>query len=101
MSLEKRLRVVKLNPQNSYFNVAIDEAILELVKEGKVPPTIVFTEWTPTISVGYSQDVGKDVDLNALKKHNATLVIVTHDESIANTANRIVTLKDGQILSHK
>ena len=34
-------------------------------------------------------------------QHNATLVIVTHDESIANTANRIVTLKDGQILSHK
>ena len=72
--MEKRLRVVKLNPQNSYFNVALDEALLGLVKEGKVPPTIVFTEWTPTISVGYSQDVGKDVDLNALKKHNATLV---------------------------
>lgn len=33
--------------------------------------------------------------------HNATLVIVTHDESIANTANRIVSLKDGQILTHK
>lgn len=70
----RSLRTVRLNPQDSYFNVALDEALLELVKEGRIPPTIVFTEWTPTISVGFSQDVNKDVDLDALNKHNATLV---------------------------
>ena len=77
MSLEnnvRSLRTVRLNQQDSYFNVALDEALLELIKEGRIPPTIVFTEWTPTISVGFSQDVKKDVDLEALRKHNATLV---------------------------
>ncbi len=70
----RSLRTVRLNQQDSYFNVALDEALLELIKEGRIPPTIVFTEWTPTISVGFSQDVKKDVDLEALRKHNATLV---------------------------
>ncbi len=74
MSLERIIRVVNLEQQNSYFNVALDEALIELVKEELVLPTLVFTEWSPTISVGYSQDVHKDVDLGALKKHNVTLV---------------------------
>lgn len=33
------------------------------------------------------------------KKYNQTLVLITHDERIAKMADRVVTIKDGEILS--
>lgn len=66
-------KVIKLSQYDSYFNVAIDEALLDLMNHN-TRPTLVTTEWFPTISVGYSQDVNKDVDLEACKKYNTTLV---------------------------
>ncbi len=34
------------------------------------------------------------------EKHGATVVIVTHDENIAKTADRIIYLKDGSVVKH-
>lgn len=33
------------------------------------------------------------------KKYNQTLVIITHDEKIARMADRVITIKDGEILN--
>ena len=32
-----------------------------------------------------------------MKKYNQTLVIITHDLNIANIADRIITIEDGEI----
>jgi lipoate-protein ligase A len=46
-------------------NMAIDEAIMHLHSQGKVPPTLRFYGWNPaTLSIGYFQKVQKEVDLN-------------------------------------
>jgi putative ABC transport system ATP-binding protein len=33
------------------------------------------------------------------RQHNVTLVLVTHDASLANQAQRQIVLKDGRVLS--
>src|SRR5690606_1389524 len=40
-----------------------------------------------------------DLMLDLHKKHRMTLLLVTHDESIAATAERQIVLSDGRILS--
>ncbi len=72
MSLdEKVLRVVKLDHCDSYFNTALDESILRLTEKNISLPSIIFTKWEPTVSIGRTQDLEKDVDLEAAKKYGA------------------------------
>ncbi|MBC7223673.1 MAG: lipoate--protein ligase family protein [Anaerolineae bacterium] len=45
-------------------NMAVDEAILEAVASGKVPPTLRFYTWEPPcLSLGYAQSPEQEVDL--------------------------------------
>ncbi|MCE4956096.1 lipoate--protein ligase family protein [Macrococcoides caseolyticum] len=47
-----------------YFNMALDEALLNFVSEGKLPPVIRFYGWNPaTLSIGYFQKLEKEIDL--------------------------------------
>ncbi len=51
------------------MNMAIDEAIMRMVAEGKSEPTIRFYGWEPpTLSIGYHQKVASEVDLAELEK---------------------------------
>lgn len=36
---------------------------------------------------------------HANSEYNQTVILVTHDESIANEANRVITINDGKIVS--
>jgi lipoyl(octanoyl) transferase len=57
------------------FNMALDEALLDWHSEGKIPPVIRFYGWNPpTLSIGYFQKVEKEIDLDAVKKHNLGFV---------------------------
>lgn len=57
------------------FNMALDEALLDWHSEGKFPPVIRFYGWNPpTLSIGYFQKVDKEVDLDAVKKHQLGFV---------------------------
>jgi lipoate-protein ligase A len=57
------------------FNMALDEALLNWHSEGKIPPTIRFYGWNPpTLSIGYFQKVGREIDLEAVKKHGLGFV---------------------------
>lgn len=67
-------RVLKFEESESEFNVALDRAILKEVNDGKSPPTIVFTKWKPTVSLGRSQSYALDVDEEACKRHSVTIV---------------------------
>ena len=35
---------------------------------------------------------------NQVRKHNQTLIMVTHDQTLAQFADRIVTIQDGNII---
>ena len=52
-----------------YFNMALDEALLNLVSENKLKPIIRFYGWSPkTLSVGYFQKLNKEIDLEKVKQ---------------------------------
>ena len=57
----------KLSPAE---NMATDDAIFELIQEGKSQPLIRFYDWNPpTLSLGYHQNAGKEVDFKLLEKY--------------------------------
>jgi lipoate-protein ligase A len=59
-------RVIIHRPADGAMNMAIDEAITEGVRDGRVPPTLRFYAWEPAcLSLGYAQPVS-DVDFSCL-----------------------------------
>lgn len=61
-------------PQNGAMNMAVDQAIMEAVGKGEVPPTLRFYAWSPAcLSLGYNQKSG-DVDRMRLKQFGWDLV---------------------------
>lgn len=57
------------------FNMALDEALLDWHSAGEIPPVVRFYEWNPaTLSIGYFQNVEKEIDLEQLKAHNLGFV---------------------------
>ncbi|WP_335872793.1 lipoate--protein ligase family protein [Bacillus sp. 2205SS5-2] len=58
-----------------YFNMALDEALLDWHSEGMIPPTIRFYGWNPaTLSIGYFQKIEREINLEMVKKHNLGFV---------------------------
>ena len=51
------------------FNMALDEALLELHSRGEIGPVLRFYEWEPaTLSIGYFQRIEKDIDMEKVKE---------------------------------
>ena len=40
-----------------------------------------------------------DIDEHIVEKYHQTIIIITHDNNIAKLANRVITIKDGKIIS--
>ena len=40
-----------------------------------------------------------DIDEYIVEKYHQTIIIITHDNNIAKLANRVITIKDGKIIS--
>ena len=58
-------RLLKTGLADGATNMAIDEAILWAVAEGKSPPTLRLYGWEPPcLSIGYSQSMEGDVDVD-------------------------------------
>ncbi|MBN1933715.1 MAG: lipoate--protein ligase family protein [Anaerolineae bacterium] len=56
-------------------NMAVDEAILTAVAEGKSPPTLRFYGWQPPcVSIGYAQSMRAEIDLQACRRKGYTWV---------------------------
>lgn len=72
------------------LNMAIDEALLLLHAEGKIPPTIRFYTWSPaTLSIGYFQQAYKEIDLEKVQARGLGFVrritggrAVLHDQEL-------------------
>ncbi len=67
-------RLIKTSPAPGAWNMALDEAILQFVAEGKTLPVLRLYAWQPAcLSLGYAQPV-KDVDFQNLVEHGWELV---------------------------
>lgn len=61
---KKRWRLIKSAAYDAATNMAIDEAILLLHSQHRVPPTLRFYTWKPAaLSIGYFQRVEEEIDL--------------------------------------
>ena len=68
-------RLLPLETNNAFMNMAIDEAILTARIAGKVPNTLRFYRWQPSaVSVGKNQKPEDDVYLDACKRLGVDVV---------------------------
>ena len=67
-------RLVLSPPADGAANMAIDEAMLEAVSEGKMPSTLRLYAWEPAcLSLGYAQ-ASREVDAERLTAHGWSIV---------------------------
>jgi lipoyl(octanoyl) transferase len=60
---------INSGPQSASYNMAMDDALLELHSKGRIPPVVRFYEWSPaTLSIGYFQKAAEAVDLEKVKE---------------------------------
>ena len=65
------LRYIPYEEHTAFMNMAIDESVLEHVRQGKSPPTLRLYGWKPTaITIGFYQGVRYEVDREKCKSGN-------------------------------
>lgn len=68
-------RVMGLDVNDAYMNMAIDEAICRLRSQGKSPNTIRLYRWKPSaVSIGYFQILEQEVDVDACKRLGVDII---------------------------
>ncbi|PKM79722.1 MAG: octanoyltransferase [Firmicutes bacterium HGW-Firmicutes-14] len=68
-------RLVISGPADGAANMAVDEAIMNAVRQGIAPPTIRLYQWSPpAVSLGYFQSLEKEIDLAACKEAGVDVV---------------------------
>jgi lipoyltransferase/lipoate-protein ligase len=68
-------RLLSIETNNAYLNMAIDEAILNARSAGQVPNTLRFYRWKPSaISIGKNQNPENEVYLDACEKLGVDVV---------------------------
>ena len=64
------LRFIDLEVNDAFTNMAIDEAILLSLKEGKVSPTLRLYRWQPSaVSIGTFQGMKEEVDIQYCREN--------------------------------
>jgi len=70
-----KIRFLQTNYNPAALNMGIDEAVLQHVAEGKVPPTLRLYGWKPpAVSIGYFQGLTQEVDLDKCKEQGIDVV---------------------------
>jgi lipoate-protein ligase A len=68
-------RLLQTGHHRGFYNMGLDEALLEAVSGGKSLPVLRFYGWNPpTVSVGYFQGLEEEVDLGACKRLGVDVV---------------------------
>jgi lipoate-protein ligase A len=88
--MKMKWRYISYEIGNPYWNMAVDEAILQAHSKDLVPPTLRFYGWNPaTLSIGYFQHAKKHIDHETRKKRNFGFVrrltggrAVFHDQEL-------------------
>lgn len=66
---------INTGSKNPYYNMAMDEALLNFVSRGEIDPVIRFYTWNPaTLSIGYFQRLQKEIDIDKVKEKGNGLV---------------------------
>ncbi|MEW6548647.1 MAG: biotin/lipoate A/B protein ligase family protein [Spirochaetota bacterium] len=70
-----KIRLLETGFADAYFNMGLDEAILESVSRGDSLPTLRFYGWKPkAISIGYFQGATEELDIRACKAGGVDIV---------------------------
>ncbi|AUO11215.1 MULTISPECIES: lipoate--protein ligase family protein [Priestia] len=88
--MKAKWRFIDSNNRSPYYNMALDEALLEWHSKGEIPPTIRFYGWDPpTLSIGYFQKAEKEINFDKVKELGLGFVRrptggrgVLHDEEL-------------------
>lgn len=83
-------RLIRDSYHTGFMNMAIDEAIMIAHREGLVPPTIRFYQWSPSaVSLGYFQDLKKEINVDVCQDMGIGIVrrptggkAVLHDKEL-------------------
>jgi len=68
-------RLLELEVNDAFTNMAIDEAVATARIKGLVPNTLRFYQWKPSaVSVGRFQDVSKEVQIENCRQHGVDVV---------------------------
>ena len=66
---------INTGSKDPYYNMAMDEALLNFVSRGEIDPVVRFYTWNPaTLSVGYFQRLKKEIDIDKVKEKGFGLV---------------------------
>lgn len=66
---------LKSGKQDAFYNMALDELLMNKVRRGEIPPVIRLYEWeTPTLSIGYFQKLEKEIDTEKVHSYGYQLV---------------------------
>ncbi|MDO8281411.1 MAG: biotin/lipoate A/B protein ligase family protein [Thermodesulfovibrionia bacterium] len=67
-------RIIIQEENNAFYNMALDEAICEAVRNDLSPPTLRIYKWErPTLSLGYFQKIS-DIDMDYCRSNNYPVV---------------------------
>jgi lipoate-protein ligase A len=86
----QKWRLIENNTNNAFYNMAVDEAIMILHSQNKVPPTLRFYSWEPAaLSLGYFQKAKTDIDYQNCQDQGIDLVrrltggrAILHDQEL-------------------
>jgi len=95
-------RLLKLEVNDAFTNMAIDEAIVTALIKGLVPNTLRFYQWKPSaVSVGRFQDVSNEIQIENCRRQGVDIVrritgggTVYHDSQGEITYSVIAKEKD-------
>jgi len=95
-------RLLKAETHNAFFNMAVDDAILQARIEGKTRNTLRFYRWHPSaISIGRFQNISNEINLEDCRTHGVDVVrrvsgggAVYHDSEDEVTYSAIVKQED-------
>ncbi|WP_027308011.1 ABC transporter ATP-binding protein [Caloramator sp. ALD01] len=102
--LDEIISLLGLNERRHHLPSELSGGQQQRVSIGRAlfnkPSIILADEPTGNLDSKNSKEVMDLLKLSS-KKYNQTLILVTHDINIASSADRIITLKDGEIVSDK
>ena len=69
-----RFRVVDTGVREGRFNIAVDQAMIELHQTGRIPDTFRFMRFPPTALIGRHQALSQEIDVPYCREHGVGMV---------------------------